>query len=110
MSGIMEQLAESRAKNGNRGSTNNKQRLEAFAAARNGNAADWSGCQAQSIQDVVTGVTELGGAVTIGLSKDGGAHSMTLLLDGQRKTLWFNADADLDAELSEVSRILEAIR
>ena len=109
MSGIMEQLAEGRSKNSRRGSTNNTRRLEAFGSGRKQGTADWSSCDAQLMLDVIMGITALGGAVTIGLSRDGGAHSLTLLLDGERQTLWFNGDANLDEELIEVCRVLLAI-
>ena len=93
-----------------RGSTNNKGRLEAFGKGREGSDADWGGCAPEKLQGVVTGITELGGAVTIGLSRDKGAYSLTLLLDGDRETLWFYRDADLDDELDDVIGKLESMR
>jgi hypothetical protein len=38
-----------------------------------------------------------------------GAHSLTLLLDGERETLWFNASADLDGELNEIIEMLKGL-
>jgi hypothetical protein len=57
----------------------------------------------------VVGITALGGAITLGLSRDLGAHSLTLLLDGNRKTLWFNGNADLSEELEGVADMLAGI-
>ena len=85
-----------------RGSVNNMNRLETFNQAQSGAGADWGGCAAEKIQAVVVGITELGGAVTFGLSRDNGAHSLTLMLDGSRATLWFNGNADLDDELIKI--------
>jgi hypothetical protein len=51
----------------------------------------------------------MGGAVTLGLSRDGGAYSLTLLLESERTTLWFNGGADLDAELEKVRATLDAM-
>ncbi len=51
----------------------------------------------------------MGGAVTFGLSRDQGAHSLTLLLDGGRETLWFNGNADLEEALDEVLGVLDAM-
>ncbi len=92
-----------------RGSVNNANRLEAFANSRNKGSADWGDCNAELIQAVVAGITALGGAVTFGLARDQGAHSVTLLLDKSRETLWFNGNADLDEELQVVIQTIEAI-
>ncbi len=91
---------------GGRGSVNNDKRLEAFAGRGGRGSADWGTCSPDKLLSVVTAITELGGAVTIGLSRDQGAHSLTLLLDGGRETLWFNGDTELDAELDEVLAVL----
>lgn len=96
-------------KRGRRGSTKNKARLDAFAEQRGSTQADWGSCSPQSLQAVVCAITRLGGAVTIGLSRDLGAHSMTLLLDGGRETLWFNGDAELDDEMLKVLGILDSM-
>lgn len=98
-----------KAKKGSRGSTNNASRLAAFSRGNAASGGDWGGCDAQRLQAIVVGITRLGGAVTFGLSRDKGAHSLTLLLDDSRQTLWFNGDADLDAELLSVSETLGAI-
>ncbi len=101
---------EAKDKNGKRGSVNNAGRLDAFAKRGGAASGDWGGCDAAKIQGVIMGITELGGAVTFGLSRDGGAHSVTLMLDGQRQTMWYNGDAELDAELDGVKATLEAMR
>lgn len=92
-----------------RGSTDNASRLAAFARSSNSSGADWGACDPDKLQGVVVAITGLGGAVTIGLSRDGGAHSMTLLLDDSRETLWFNGNADLNVELDLVLGKLESI-
>lgn len=94
---------------GKRGSVNNQRRLDAFKKNSKANQADWGGCNPQKIQGVVEGITAIGGAVTFGLSRDMGAHSLALLLDGERETLWFNGDAELDDELDNVMGMLEAM-
>lgn len=101
---------ERRGKN-RRGSVNNAGRLAAFAAGKSDSAkrADWGGADPRWLQAVVVAMCELGGAVTFATSRDGGAYGLTLLLDGDRKTLWFNGDADLDVELETVFRTLEAL-
>lgn len=98
-----------KGKKSGRGSVKNAARLEAFVEQRGRGRADWGGCNADKLLAVVVNITMLGGALTLGLSRDEGAHSLTLLLDGNRKTLWFNGDADLDAELDEVLAILASM-
>ena len=100
---------ETRRKNARRGSTDNKRRLEVFRKGSRGGNADWGGCDSKLLQAVVVAITELGGAVTIGLSRNGGAYSLTLLLDDTRETLWFNGDADLDVELEAVRVTLDGL-
>ncbi len=92
-----------------RGSVSNGARLQAFASERAAGGADWGGCDASRLQAVVVAITELGGAVTFGLSRDLGAHSVTLMLDKDRTTLWFNGSADLDTELEGVRATLDTL-
>lgn len=97
------------AKKEARGSTRNLDRLAAFSGGGGAGKADWGACDPARLQTVVVKITQLGGAVTIGLSRDLGAHSLTLLLDGQRTTLWFNGNADLDEELDAVNAKLDTL-
>ncbi len=96
-------------KKGARGSVRNDNRLSAFASGGVTGGGDWGACDPRRLQAVVVGITVLGGAVTFGLSRDGGAHSLTLLLDSNRQTLWFNGDADLDEELEAVKSTLATL-
>lgn len=89
---------------GKRGTANNANRLNGLlgrTAASTG-MADWTRADPRWVVAVVGVVNKLGGAVSFGLSRDGGAHSLTILLDGDRETLWFNGGADLDLELEKV--------
>ncbi len=93
-----------------RGSVRNDRRLAAIAQRRKGVAADWLGCDSESIQAIVHQITQLGGAVIFGTSRDGGAYSVTLLLEGEKEILWINGDSDLDKELSAVVDVLHAMQ
>ena len=92
-----------------RGSVNNAKRLDAFQGRGAKGSADWGSCDAQLLLGVIVAITALGGAATIGLSRDQGAYSLTLLLDDARQTLWYNGDADLDDELRGVLAIIESL-
>lgn len=98
------------SKKGKRGSVNNGARLDAFSRGRTGGDADWGSCNPDRMLQVVVRITALGGAVTFGMSRDQGAYSLTLLLDQERETLWFNGGADLDEELEGVAATLEAMQ
>lgn len=108
MSVAKKQLQESREKKGSRGSTDNKGRLAAFARNTQTSGADWGACSPDKLQGVIVAITGLGGAVTFGMARDGGAHMVTLLLNKERQTLWLNGNADLDAELDDIIGVLEA--
>lgn len=97
------------AKKQSRGSANNARRLAAFGKSGQDTVADWSSCDPKWLHAVVSKISGLGGAVTIGLSRDMGAHMLTLLLDTEKEVLWFNGDADLDDELKKVMGELDQI-
>lgn len=99
-----------KAGSGKRGSVRNDRRLAAIAQRRKGAVADWLGCSAERMQAVVHQITQLGGAITFGTSRDGGAYSLTLLLEGDKETLWFNGDAEIDDELQSVVETLDAMQ
>lgn len=87
-----------------RGSVNNEGRLRRLLEGGNKaqGKADWSRCDPRWLQAVIAQITSSGGAVSFGYSRDGGAHSLSIFLDGDRETLWFNGNADLDTELEQV--------
>jgi len=93
-----------------RGSVNNGKRLAGFAARTGAGKADWGGCDPRWLQAIIVSMTEMGGAVTFGTSRDGGAYSLTLLLEGEREALWFNGGADLEGELEKVLATLETMK
>lgn len=85
-----------------RGSVRNSDRLEAFAKGSGQGSAEWATADCNLLAATVQAITALGGAITFGLSRDQGAHSLTLMLDNSRRTLWYNQDAVLDDELQIV--------
>lgn len=104
----LEQIIDERRRNrGSRGSANNKGRLAAFAKKDGSGTADWGAMDCALMQAVIVGITQLGGAIIFSLSRDGGAHSITLLLDKSKEVLWFNGDADLNVEMQRVLVTLE---
>lgn len=98
-----------RGKSSSRGSVDNAGRLKKFKSLTQGGGADWGSCDPRWIQACVVAITGLGGAITFGTSRDGGAYSCTLMLDGERETLWFNGGCVLDDELAQVYETLESM-
>ena len=90
-----------------RGTVRNDDRLAAFSREVGGGGASWGELDPGRLQAVIVAITTMGGAVTFGLSRDMGAHSLTLLLDGNRKSFWYNGDADLDDELHLIVTTLD---
>jgi len=87
-----------------RGSVDNAGRLKKLLSGTGVQAgkADWSSADPRWIAGVVHTITRLGGAVSFGYSRDMGAYSLSIMLDGDRETLWFNGGCDIDAELEAV--------
>lgn len=82
---------------------------DAFGARETSSGGDWGTCDARWIKAVVVSISGMGGAVTFGLTRDMGAHSLTLMLNGNKKTLWFEPGDDLAGKLEEVYLGLAAI-
>jgi hypothetical protein len=98
-------------KGSKRGSTNNGRRLAGLTQREPVQAGTslWARAHPDSLAAVVTWATALGGAAMFGLSRDAGASSLTLYLDGEREVLWFNGDADLDLECEKVATYLASL-
>lgn len=109
MGAMQNNLQADKTKRGKRGSVNNGSRLAAFSRSQGGGDADWGSCLPEDVLGVIVKITALGGAVTFGMSRNKGAYSLTLLLDQERETLWFNGGADLSDELAGVMATLDAM-
>lgn len=97
------------SKSRSRGSVRNDDRLAAFANGSGNGSAEWDTADSTLVAATICAITAMGGAITFGLSRDQGAHSLTLMLDGHRKTMWYNGDAVLNDELQTVIDTLSAM-
>lgn len=96
------------AKSGKRGGVDNEKRLAGLGAALAGRGAvGWGSASPEKIAAVVVAATKLGAAVSFSLSRDGGAHGLTIFANGEKTSLWFNGDADLDECLEGVLAVLD---
>lgn len=86
-----------------RGSVKNASRLAGFKGqAPRGGKVDWGKARPDILTAVVAVACWQGIQVTFLTSRDGGAYGVTLYDSGERVQLWFNGDADIDAELAAV--------
>lgn len=100
---------EKRKGSGSRGSVKNGERLRNLFNHGEGRRADWGSVDPGAIASTVEAVTGRGGAISFGTSRDGGAYSVTLFLDGERETLWFNGDADVEGELENIRVLIGSL-
>lgn len=95
-----------------RGTVDNGKRLANLlgrTGAQGRGSADWGTADPRWIQAVIVAVSRIGGLASFGLSRDQGAYNLTILLDGERETLWFNQGADLDQELEAVYELFNTM-
>lgn len=98
-------------KRGKRGSVNNGSRLEGLqSGSKEQGSADWGTADPRWIAAVTVAATLRGMIISFSLSRDGGAHGLAFYDRGERTQLWFNGDADLDAELERVFAFLETLQ
>lgn len=92
-----------------RGSTDNEGRLGRLFRPDATGHADWGNASPEALSSLVCAITALGGACSFGLSRDRGAYSVTLMLGGERETLWWNGGADLDAEIEQALYLIQTL-
>jgi len=107
--GLSDEQLEAKRKTKKRGSVDNAGRLKRILAGtgQQSGKADWSGADPRWLAAIIHVVTRVGGAVSFGYSRDGGAYSVSVMLDGERETLWFNGGVDIDAELEGVHALFD---
>lgn len=93
-----------------RGSVNNAGRLAGLQPReKQRGTADWGNADPRWLAAVTAAATLRGMIISFKLSRDGGAHGLSLYDNGERVDLWFNGDADLDVELEKVYYYLESV-
>lgn len=71
--------------------------------------ADYAEADFSWLAGVIIEATRRGGAASFGLSRDKGAYSVTIFLDGDRKTVWISGGDDLNAELEKIVHFLASL-
>ena len=83
--------------------------LDELFSGDGGGAADWGNASPALVLDIIVAMSSTGGAVTFGLSRDGGAYMLTFLLDGSRKTEWLPQDGALDGWLENAAYLIRTL-
>lgn len=78
-------------------------------ASQAGKKSSWSNVGFDTILAVLLAVTEKGGAVQFGKSRDGAALSTTIYYDDDRRTVWIGPDDDAYEKLEKVITLFESI-
>jgi hypothetical protein len=68
-----------------------------------GEPADWTKVDPAIVWRLVCAVTNNGGAVRFGYSRDGGAYAVGILGDGDPYTDWVRPSEDVEAALGEIA-------
>lgn len=98
-----------------RGTTKKEKRADNVAGGRLARALGgevpaaemhWDDVDPRYIAWLVTVATRIGGAVTFGRSRDGGALMVTVLLDGERSTTWIAPRDDVVAKITYIAEVL----
>jgi len=101
-----EKRSDARAK---RAEADKRSALDELFRGASENVADWSSAGPGAVLEVIIAMSSVGGAVTFGLSRDGGAYMLTFLLDGSRKTEWLPCDGALDAWLENATYLIRTL-
>lgn len=99
-----------KAKGKKRGATNVARSLDGLGQKQGSSGgADYAEADFALIAGIIIETTRRGGAASFGLSRDKGAYNVTIFLDGDRRTIWINGDADLNGELEKILHFMASL-
>lgn len=93
-----------------RGATQVARSLEGLGqGAGSAGGADYAEADFAHVAGIIIEITRRGGAVSFGLSRDKGAYNVTVMLDGDRRTVWINGSDDLNRELEKILHFVASL-
>lgn len=96
----LERVNEGKKKNG-RGATNNQRRLAGLGSGGSRRTeSHWGDVDPAWVAAFVVLLTEAGGAVMFGRSRDGAVLSVRVLMDGDAVTLWLDSGDETEVQLA----------
>lgn len=75
-------------------------RLGAAIRGADTRKVSWKECDPEASAVLIETLTDAGGAVMFGASRDGMALSLILHLDGDRETIWLDRDKDVTEQVA----------
>lgn len=75
-----------------------------------GGIADWEQANAEILRKAIATAASSGGALRFGYSRDGGAYSVGIYVNGEMNTEWLKPDEDLDGFLSDIVEFYEDVK
>lgn len=69
--------------------------------------ASWAGAPAELLWEVIRNITEQGGAVRFGLTRDGGAYAIGIYDNGEHETEYLKPSDDLRLYLVDLAAAFE---
>lgn len=79
------------------------------AGTRGNAAADWRTVDFTWLAGVVIETTSRGGMVSFGLSRDRGAYSINIFLEGDSRKIWVSSEEDINAKLEEITHFMASL-
>ena len=99
-----------RERKSRRKDTTGKSVLDALGTTQHtGAQSSWRDVGFDTVLALLLAVTEKGGAVQFGKSRDGAALSITLYYDGDRRTVWIGPDDDPYEKIEKILTVFESI-
>lgn len=93
-----------------RGKTDIARSLAGLGSGKgNSGGADYAEADFSWLAGIIIEITRRGGAASFGLSRDKGAYSVTIFLEGERKTVWISSGDDLNTELEKIVHYLASL-
>lgn len=93
-----------------RGATNVSRSLAGLGQApAQADTAHWESADFSWVAGIIVETTKRGGAASFGLSRDKGAYNVTILMDGERKTVWISSSDDMNGELEKIYHFMKSL-
>ncbi len=70
--------------------------------------ADWSSVDASAIRNLIVSINAIGGAIRFGRTRDGGAYSMGLHINGEHTNRYVAITEDINVKLLAITAEIDA--
>lgn len=81
--------------------------LTAFEQADVTNTVSWADIEATGVMEIAAQITDMGGAIILGRTRDGGAYSITLILNDDKRRFYASSPLEMAATLQRIQQGLD---